>query len=79
MPNNLSLDCRGLSCPMPIVKISRAMKELAPGDLLTVTASDPAFGADIEAWTRKMNHQIVSFSDASGIQTAVVCHSKPTP
>lgn len=79
MPNKASLDCRGLSCPMPIVKISRAMKELNPGDLLTVMASDPSFGADIEAWTRKMNHQLVSFSDENRVQTAVVCHTKPTP
>jgi len=45
----LTLDCRGLNCPMPIVKISRAMKGLVPGDMLTVMASDPSFGADIEA------------------------------
>jgi len=75
----LTLDCRGLNCPMPIVKISQAMKGLVPGDMLTVMASDPSFGADIEAWTRKMNHQIVSFIEENGVQTAVLCRSKPTP
>ncbi len=75
---NTPLDCRGLNCPMPIVKISRAMKDLRPGDTLTVTASDPSFGADIEAWTRKMKHTLVFFEDRGGVQTAVVLHATPT-
>lgn len=76
---NHTLDCRGLSCPMPIVKISRAMKELRPGDTLTVTASDPSFGADIEAWARKMNHTLVSLLDVAGLQTAILRHSGSNP
>jgi len=70
--SNVDLDCKGLNCPMPIVKISRAMKELQLGCTLTVTASDPSFRADIEAWVSKMNQRFVSFSDIDGIQTAVI-------
>jgi len=69
---NVDLDCKGLNCPMPIVKISRAMKELQTGTTLTVTASDPSFKADVEAWVRKMNQKLTSFSDIDGIQTAVI-------
>ena len=29
-----TLDVRGVSCPMPIVRTSQAMKGLAPGDTL---------------------------------------------
>lgn len=72
---NVDLDCQGLSCPVPIVRISRAMKELASGDTLTVTASDPSFQADIEAWVRKMGHALESFADTDGVQTAVLRHS----
>ncbi|MBL6712008.1 sulfurtransferase TusA family protein [bacterium] len=72
---NVDLDCAGLSCPVPIVRISRAMKEMSSGDTLTVTASDPSFQADVEAWVRKMGHQLESFSEADGTQTAVVRHA----
>lgn len=65
------LDCRGLSCPMPIVKVSRAMKVLSAGQTLTVIASDPAFRADLEAWVRKLGHELVSFADGAE-QRAVV-------
>jgi len=70
--SNVDLDCKGLNCPMPIVKISRAMKELQPGVTLTVTASDPSFKADVEAWVRKMNQKLTSFADVDGVQTAVI-------
>lgn len=70
--SNVDLDCKGLNCPMPIVKISRAMKELQPGVTLTVTASDPSFKADVEAWVRKMNQKLTSFADVDGIQTTVI-------
>ena len=69
---NTELDCRGLSCPMPIVKISRAMKELTPGEVLTVQASDPSFQSDIEAWVRKMGQTLQSFEDNGEFQTAIL-------
>lgn len=72
---NVDLDCQGLNCPVPIVRISRAMKELASGDTLTVTASDPSFQADIDAWVRKMGHQLESFADNDGVQTVVLRRS----
>jgi TusA-related sulfurtransferase len=57
---------------MPIVKISRAMKELQVGDELRVEASDPSFQSDIEAWVRKMGHELKSFEESQGIQIVVL-------
>lgn len=67
----MNIDCRGLSCPMPIVRISRAMKQLASGDTLTISATDAAFRADLEAWVRKLGHVLESFVDGPE-QTATV-------
>jgi TusA-related sulfurtransferase len=62
----VELDCKNLNCPMPIVKISRAIKGIEIGDRLVVSATDPAFKADVEAWIRKTGHTLVSFKKASG-------------
>jgi TusA-related sulfurtransferase len=51
------------------------MKELTTGDTLTVTASDPSFQADVEAWVRKMGHHLDSFTEVDGAQTAVLRHA----
>ena len=65
------LDCKELNCPMPIVRISQKIKTLESGDLLEVEACDPAFQADLEAWTEKMGHQLVEFTDGD-VKRAIV-------
>ena len=65
------LDCRQLKCPLPIVKIGKAIKELSPGQTLSVEADDPAFKSDVYAWAQIMGHQLVEFSDGP-VQRAVI-------
>lgn len=66
------LDCKGLNCPMPIVKISRTIKQMTVGQTLSVEASDPSFKADVEAWVRKMGHALLELRVESGIQKALI-------
>jgi TusA-related sulfurtransferase len=57
------LDCKNLNCPMPIVKVSKSIKTMSVGDTLEISATDPAFKADIEAWVRKTGNELVKFTD----------------
>jgi len=66
------LDCRGMRCPMPIVKLSMAIKSLDAEAELTVTADDPAFRPDLEAWVRKTGNDLVSFEVVDEIAYAVI-------
>lgn len=66
------LDCRAISCPMPIVRISRAAKELSQGQQIKVEATDPSFQADLEAWIRKSGNELVSFTTEDGLHTAII-------
>jgi tRNA 2-thiouridine synthesizing protein A len=59
------LDCRDLRCPLPIVKISKAIKEMSSGQRLFVEANDPAFKSDVEAWVRTMGHELLEFSEGA--------------
>jgi tRNA 2-thiouridine synthesizing protein A len=45
-----SLDTTGLKCPLPVLKARRAMKEIAPGAVLEVRATDPGAVKDFEAF-----------------------------
>lgn len=47
------------------------VKSLEPGDRLRVEASDAAFKADLEAWVRRLGHELVEFEDGE-IQRAVI-------
>jgi len=45
-----TLDVKGLSCPMPIVKAKQAIDDLEAGDVLEVVATDSGSMSDIEGW-----------------------------
>lgn len=57
VPN--SLDLSGLRCPLPIVRLNTAVKALVPGAELEVTATDPAFELDVQAWCRRTGHVLI--------------------
>jgi len=62
-----TLDAIGLQCPGPIMKTYKAMNALDAGELLEVTASDPAFGRDIRAWAKKTGNDLLSVKAEKGV------------
>ncbi|MGD9494986.1 MAG: sulfurtransferase TusA family protein [Armatimonadota bacterium] len=67
-----TLDCTGLQCPMPIVRLAKAAKSLSAGDSITVTADDPGFEPDIKAWAEAQGHELTSLSEEDSVFTAVI-------
>ena len=61
-----SLDCKGLSCPMPIIKLSKTMKGLAAGQVLQMIGTDPGSKTDIPAWCEKTGNEFLSMEEADG-------------
>ena len=57
-----TIDARGLSCPLPIVKTALAIREIGSGDLLEVLATDPGSTKDFTAWTKTTGHELVESS-----------------
>ncbi len=55
----MSLDFKGLLCPMPVVKIAQAIKNVQIGDLIEAFATDPGVMADIPAWARTTGNELV--------------------
>ena len=54
------LDASGLMCPMPVVKTARAMKAMAPGQVLKLIATDRGSVADIPAWASDTGNELIS-------------------
>ena len=57
---SVRLDCSGMQCPGPIMKVFETMKEMQAGEILEVSASDPGFSRDIGAWTRRTGNELIS-------------------
>jgi tRNA 2-thiouridine synthesizing protein A len=52
-----TLDAVGMMCPMPIVELSRKMKELAPGTVLEIRADDEGVVEDIPSWCNRTGNE----------------------
>jgi len=65
----LLLDTKGLSCPLPILKAKKAMRDLPAGGVLQVLATDPGALKDFEAFCRTTGNQLVDWSEAAGVWT----------
>lgn len=60
------LDCAGMLCPMPIVKTAKSMKELQPGQVLKMIATDAGSPPDIAAWSRQTGNELLLSTEEGG-------------
>ena len=54
------LDLKGLACPMPIVKVSKGIKEIELGQVVKAVTTDPGALTDFPAWAKTSGNEIVA-------------------
>jgi tRNA 2-thiouridine synthesizing protein A len=67
MKADKTVDYKGLFCPMPIVKIAKAIKEIEVGQVLEMLADDPGSKADMQAWARQTGHELLDTQEEGGV------------
>ncbi len=60
------LDATGLFCPEPVMMLHTKVRELAAGDVLKVTATDPSTQRDIPKFCTFLEHQLLDSSEQDG-------------
>ena len=53
------LDCCGLQCPGPIMKVNETVSTMKEAEVLKVSATDMGFAADIDSWCRRTGNTLV--------------------
>ena len=53
------LDCKGLNCPLPVLKTKKAIDSMVVGQVLEMVATDPGSIPDMQAWSKKTGHQLL--------------------
>jgi tRNA 2-thiouridine synthesizing protein A len=53
------LDLKGLSCPLPVMKTKKALKDLPRGQTLEVLATDPGAVEDFKAFCETTGNQLI--------------------
>jgi tRNA 2-thiouridine synthesizing protein A len=57
---DLFLDSKNLLCPMPIIKLSQAIKTIRIGQTILTETTDPGSQYDIAAWARQTGNELVA-------------------
>ena len=60
MQIDLEVDALGLLCPLPVLKARKRLMALAPGQVLSLLADDPAAGVDVPHFCREAGHHLIS-------------------
>ena len=60
------LDCKGLSCPMPILKTKKAIGKMQSGQILEVQSTDPGTRNDLPAFAKKGGHEYLGEKEEQG-------------
>ena len=80
------LDCCGLQCPGPIMKVNEALNAMEEGECIKVSATDMGFAKDVESWCertgntfegreRKGKENIVTIRKGSQVTTQQSCQT----
>jgi len=62
-----TLDMKGLSCPLPIVKTAKYMKTVASGEVVEVLATDPGSVPDFRAWAKATGNELLEQTEEGGV------------
>ena len=60
------LDCRGLNCPLPVLKTKKTMDGMSSGEVLKMISPDPGSKKDITAWGKRMGNEVLGMEDEGG-------------
>jgi tRNA 2-thiouridine synthesizing protein A len=66
MKADVTLDCVGLYCPMPIIQTKAKMAQLEVGEVLEVVADDKGIEADMPAWCRSTGNEFLGLEEVDG-------------
>lgn len=75
-PADQVLDCTGMSCPLPVVKTSQAIKQIQPGQVLELLATDPGVEPDMQAWTGRTGNELLSIAKQGEVFHVLIRRAK---
>lgn len=63
---DVTVDARGLQCPMPVIKLSQAIMGASSGQTIELISSDRGSCSDVPAWAADMGHALEEQFETDG-------------
>lgn len=71
---DISIDCEGLLCPLPVLKARKRLMQLSPGQVLCVRATDAMARVDLPHFCTEAGHAYLGATDEAGLHGPVTLH-----
>ncbi len=68
MKYDITLDVKGLNCPLPLLRLKQLLQKSSAGDTIKMMATDPAAYLDVGVFIDKSNHEILLHEREGDIQ-----------
>lgn len=62
-----TLDMTGYFCPEPVIRVNEAIGDVEVGEVLELLADDPSSKPDIQSWTKRTGHELISVEEDGGV------------
>jgi len=66
MKADMTIDCLGLYCPMPIVNTAKKIKDMRAGQVLEVVADDVGIKQDMPNWAKMTGNKFLGIEEENG-------------
>ncbi len=72
----ITIDTRGLSCPLPVLKVRKAMRTIEPGTAVQVLATDPLADQDLRAYCKASGCAFLSTDRLDGDVLSIIIQKR---
>jgi tRNA 2-thiouridine synthesizing protein A len=70
--HDVELDTSGLMCPLPLLRLKKALGTMLSGQVVRVLATDPAAVLDFGVFLDQSGHELLSRSEQFGTLVFVI-------
>lgn len=65
-PAEIEIDATGLVCPLPVLRLAKALRMATPGTRVRLIATDPASQVDVPHFCAQSGHALVESGGGEG-------------
>ena len=67
MKGDIEVDARGLWCPIPVLRLAKAIRTSPSGAVALLLATDPAAAEDVSVFCRERGHELLELAREGGV------------
>jgi len=64
--SEIKIDCRGETCPVPLVETRKAIRKASPGDIIEITGTHPASKKEIPMAVKALGLKLLDVKEEEG-------------